>query len=180
MNINIARDEIEHLCIALQGSPTKFTYKVRSPSEPFRVWWNTWEQTLFGGESVSAPEVTSSYGIYLLATVDTEVIYVGKATPRDLSARSSKNASGYHLGAEICSKMRTARLVNETPIFESGPLVKKKSVPDDVRQALLSGEILIVAVEIEPYAAAACVESYIQAVAFCTDGRLPVANDRIG
>lgn len=172
MNLETALSEINRLSKALEGSPTAFEYRVFCPSGPFKDWYKTWHKTLFGGEKVSAPEV-KRYGVYLLATVDREeVIYVGKATPGNQSNTSSKSVSRYHLGAEIWNKLPTQR--------HDGPLISKKNLQNDVKQALKSYDIYVAAVEILPWQLAACVESYLHAVVSITDGKPPAANDHIG
>jgi hypothetical protein len=188
MRIGGALAEVERLSLALRGYPTAYTYRVFSPQAPFRNWSSTRLETLFGGKGVSAPDVVSCYGVYLLATTDAEVtyvtdaevIYIGKATPRVQSDGPSSDRGRYHLGAEIWNKICELGGPNEAPVFGSGSPVAKAHLPETVRQAILLGDILVTAVEITPWTMAACVESYLRAAAFLADARLPAANDRIG
>ena len=188
MRVGGALAEVERLSLALRGYPTAYTYRVFSPQAPFRNWSSTRLETLFGGKSVSAPEVVSCYGVYLLATVDAEVTYVadaevfyiGKATPRVQSGEPSSDKTRYHLGAEIWNKIRELGGANEAPVFGPGSLVAKANLPETVRQAILLGDILVTAVEITPWVMAACVESYLHAAAFLADAKSPAANGRIG
>ena len=188
MKVGGALAEVERLSLALRGHPTAYTYRVFSPQRPFRNWSSTRLETLVGGKSVSAPEVVSCYGVYLLATADAEVTYIadaevihiGKATPRVQSGEPSSDKTRHHLGAEIWNKICELGGPNEAPVFGSGSLVAKVNLPETVRQAILLGNIFVIAVEIKPWALAACVESYLHAAASLADARSPAANDRIG
>lgn len=180
MKVVAALQEVRRFRVALRGATTAFGYREHAPAAPYKDWFRTWPTTLFGGEGVASAEVVSRYGVYVFAMPDGDIVYIGKATPRVRSSEAIRGDSRYHLGAEICAKFKTPRMADGVPIFESGSLAGKPKLSLKVREALRLGNILVTAIEIEPFAMAACVEAYLQAAVFLKDGCLPPANDRIG
>ena len=178
MTIDDAIELVQRLSVATKHLPTGFTYQVftddtntHRPGAPFWQWFREWHKILFGAATVSAPEITDCYGVYVIAeAANREVVYIGKATPNN------------YLAAEMMTQIQAKRAADGTVEFSGGKrLFKKPRLTPSQRQAVLTGDLLVALVQIDPWACAAHVESYLHAAAFITcDGQLPAGNDRIG
>jgi hypothetical protein len=180
MTLGSVLEHIEPLSRAVAMLPAAFRFQVFRPDAPIREWYSTWQATLFTAQRVSSPEVTSRFGVYLLATArEQKVVYVGKATP---GARDDPKSylTRYHLGAEIWAKVGHARFVDGDVQFVGGILEQKSRVSESDRAQARRGDILVAAVEVQPWECSSYVETYLQAVVCLAEGRLPDANDRIG
>ena len=121
--------------------------------EPFKRWFR------------SDMPAKGKSGVYLIADMDREVLYIGKASD---------------LQAEIWSKFKkpTSLEDGDIPMFGKSPLAHW--APDQKYCDLVQrGDVLIATAVIEPAVHASLVEVYLH-VWCATHGGLPVLNKRIG
>lgn len=121
-------------------------------------------------EELPAPGALRRSGVYFITDLNQEILYIGKATSNNL-------------GAEICGKFGAPAIVNPTadiPRFEVSSLAKW-SGDATVKELLISGNVLIFALIIEPAALCSLVEVFLQThCKLGTDGSLPKLNKQIG
>ena len=163
-------EEVDAFSSRLKDGSGAFEYEVLAPSEPFKHWRHNWREVLFHADSALAPEVIDRFGVYLLATPDLEIFYIGKAS-RSSAAEIREARPNYYLGAEIWKKIGAAG---------DGLLARKANLSAELRRAIEEFDISIVAIDIRPHQLAACVETYLQAICVLQDGKLPEANAQIG
>ena len=117
-------------------------------------------------------------GTYWMFRPDGEVFYIGKAVYCELWAR-------------ICSHTKAPRWHGDPTADYSGTTgegwgfpdyrkVNREGVDPVTRQAILAGDFYAGWIAVEPPMVGAVVETYLQALCFAVDGRLPEFCDRQG
>jgi hypothetical protein len=110
-------------------------------------------------------------GVYFITDLNNKVLYIGKATQENF-------------GAEIWGKFSAPRIVdsvNDIPLFEKSSMAKY--APEEYRELLITGNVKISAVIIDPANMSSLVEVYLQTYYVRTSidkKSLPPLNNRIG
>lgn len=130
--------------------------------KPWEGLFNKWFRKEVPGERAAYRS-----GVYLIGDPDENILYIGKATEKNL-------------GAEIWGKFRapTNSDSNDMPSFINSPLAKWAHEDGD-REMIIKGNVLISAAIIEPKEFSSLVEVYLQT--WCLRKRSwPRLNNRIG
>ncbi|MBA3902275.1 MAG: hypothetical protein C0522_01150 [Rhodocyclaceae bacterium] len=121
-------------------------------------------------DQLPAPDALRKSGVYFITDAHEEILYVGKATSENL-------------GAEIWGKFGTPTIIDptsDTPRFEKSSLAESSN-DIAVKESLVSGDVLIFALAIEPAALCSLVEVFLQTLCKVgTDQCLPKLNKQIG
>ncbi len=156
MKIDEAFDELSQLKTVFEKYRPNMAFQfkiVERWSGPFKDWYK---------KEVPGKKASKESGIYFIADMEENILYIGKA-------------GANNLGAEIWGKFRAP---NDKGQFVNSPLAKWAPA-DKYRNAIISGNILISAAIIKPQEHAAFAEVYLQV--WCVrNGGLPVLNKRIG
>jgi hypothetical protein len=160
--IDDAVSAVSAFCKTLQSEfpLMSFTFNTVSHEEPFRMCFRK-EIPALGAKRMS--------GIYFIAAADKSILYIGKATSRNL-------------GAEIYAKFGSpviASVEADEPRFEKS-LLAKWAGDVSLAKKLISGDVMIFAIAIEPAELASLVEVFLHTWCVLGDGELPPLNKRIG
>ncbi|RZU36905.1 hypothetical protein EV700_3118 [Fluviicoccus keumensis] len=169
---------LENAVCGLQGA---FRLNVSMPEEPIKKWLTNWPMTLHGAQSVSAPEVRSAFGVYVIATYpEGDVIYVGKATPGARNDTSDRTID-HHLTGEMLVRVgRPPSVAIPGIMFHKGSLLAAPRMTETAKSRVQKGDLTIALLMIEPWQFSSYVETYLRAAIHVHDGILPLANERIG
>jgi hypothetical protein len=148
------------------------TAKICPEIAPFSVQFHTHDKPFHAcfRKDIPGPGAVGKSGVYFIADAESEILYIGKATTDNL-------------GAEICGKFSRPKIVDvqdDVPRFENSSLAKWSNDPA-LRELLISGNVVISALAIEPGALSSLVEVFLQTRCMLGPKRcLPQLNKRIG
>jgi hypothetical protein len=131
---------LEGLRDSVQGLPGAFTTKVSNPTEPINKWLATWPTALFGVSSVSASEVMSAFGVYLIATYpEGDVIYIGKATPGAREDPKDRKTNHHLAGEMFVHIVRPPSTAVPGVMFHEGNLLSKRRMDSTTKKRVQEG-----------------------------------------
>ena len=138
-----------------------FKFKMHSSNEPLNKCFRN---------EIPAPGAAGKSGVYFITDPEKRILYIGKAT------------SG-NLGAEIYAKFSAAVIADraaDVPRFEKSSLARWAG-DFALSDLIISGNVLILALAIEPAALSSLVEVYLHTLCQLSSNHgLPPLNKRIG